>query len=188
MNNVSIMGRLTREPELSYIQGSNGQTAVTRFTVAVDKNLSKEKRQEMEGQNKPTADFISCVAWGKIAETISKYTAKGLRVIVEGRIETGSYEKDGIVRYTTDIRVSSIEFIDWKDNNQGQQGQNGGYQQQGGYNQGGYQQNGYQQPAQNMQNQYQQQRGYQPQPQQQQNNYNQGGYTPAPGGDESIPF
>lgn len=77
MNNVSILGRLTRDPDLRYVQGGqNGQTAVARFTVAVDRGLSKEKRQEMESQNKPTADFISCVAWGNLQKTFQDFLVK----------------------------------------------------------------------------------------------------------------
>lgn len=116
MNNVIIMGRLTRDPELRYIQ-ANGNTAVTRFSVAVDKNLSREKRQEMESKNQPTADFINCVAWGKLGENITKYTGKGLRILVTGRIQTGSYEKNGQRVYTTEVLASNVEFLDWKDGN-----------------------------------------------------------------------
>ncbi|MGY3776452.1 single-stranded DNA-binding protein [Helcococcus sueciensis] len=116
MNNVVLMGRLTRDPELRYVQ-ANGNTAVVRFNIAVDKNLSREKRQEMESRNQPTADFINCVAWGKLGENITKYTGKGLRVLVTGRIQTGSYERDGQRVYTTEVLTNNIEFIDWKDGN-----------------------------------------------------------------------
>lgn len=116
MNNVVLMGRLTRDPELRYVQ-ANGNTAVVRFNIAVDKNLSREKRQEMESRNQPTADFINCVAWGKLGENITKYTGKGLRVLVTGRIQTGSYERDGQRVYTTEVLANNIEFIDWKDGN-----------------------------------------------------------------------
>lgn len=116
MNNVVLMGRLTRDPELRYLQGGNN-TAVCRFSIAVDKNLSREKRQEMESKNQPTADFINIVAWGKLGENVAKYTGKGLRVLVTGRIQTGSYEKDGQRIYTTDIQAANVEFLDWKDGN-----------------------------------------------------------------------
>lgn len=116
MNNVVLMGRLTRDPELRYVQ-ANGNTAVVRFNIAVDKNLSREKKQEMESRNQPTADFINCVAWGKLGENITKYTGKGLRVLVTGRIQTGSYERDGQRVYTTEVLTNNIEFIDWKDGN-----------------------------------------------------------------------
>lgn len=116
MNNVVLMGRLTRDPELRYVQ-ANGNSAVVRFNIAVDKNLSREKRQEMESRNQPTADFINCVAWGKLGENITKYTGKGLRVLVTGRIQTGSYERDGQRVYTTEVLANNIEFIDWKDGN-----------------------------------------------------------------------
>ena len=116
MNNVVLMGRLTRDPELRYVQaGSN--TAVARFSIAVDKGLSREKRQEMESKNQPTADFINIVAWGRLGETVSKYSGKGLRVLVNGRIQTGSYEKDGQRVYTTEVVATSLEILDWKDGN-----------------------------------------------------------------------
>lgn len=113
MNNVILMGRLTRNPEVKYLDNNQ----VVRFTLAVDKGLSKDKKEEMESQGKPTADFINCQAWGKIAENISKYTGKGLRVLIQGRIQTGSYEKEGQTIYTTDVVVSNIEYLDWKDSN-----------------------------------------------------------------------
>lgn len=114
MNNVVLSGRLTRDPELKYLTNNN---AVARFNLAVDKNLSREKRQEMEAKGQPTADFINCQAWGKMAETLVKYSGKGLRVLINGRIQTGSYEKDGQTVYTTDVIISNVEFIDWKNRN-----------------------------------------------------------------------
>lgn len=116
MNNVVLMGRLTRDPELRYVQ-TGGNTAVARFSLAVDKNLSREKRQEMESKGQPTADFINITAWGRLGETVAKYSGKGLRLLVNGRIQTGSYEKDGERRYTTEVVAQSVEIIDWKDSN-----------------------------------------------------------------------
>ncbi|WP_297377572.1 single-stranded DNA-binding protein [uncultured Helcococcus sp.] len=116
MNNVVLMGRLTRDPELRYVQ-TGGNTAVARFSLAVDKNLSREKRQEMESKGQPTADFINVTAWGRLGETVAKYSGKGLRLLVNGRIQTGSYEKDGERRYTTEVVAQSVEIIDWKDSN-----------------------------------------------------------------------
>ena len=113
-NIVVLTGRLTRDPELRYLDNNN---QVARFTLAVDKGLSKEKKEEMEMQGKPTADFINCQAWGKMAESLVKYSGKGLRVLVNGRIQTGSYEKDGQTVYTFDVVVSNIEYLDWKDGN-----------------------------------------------------------------------
>lgn len=114
MNRITLMGRLTRDPELNY--NSSTGNAMARFTLAVDRRLSKERRMEMEAKNQPTADFIQIVCWGRLAESVSRFTEKGKRVIVEGRIRTGSYEgKDGSRRYTTDVVASAVEFIDWKD-------------------------------------------------------------------------
>lgn len=110
MNSVSLMGRLTRDPEVRYT--ANTQMANARFVVAVNRKLSKEKRQEAENNGYPTADFISCVAWGKTAENIATYFKKGQRIAVSGHIQTGSYEKDGQRIYTTDVVVDSFDFIE----------------------------------------------------------------------------
>lgn len=108
MNQVSLVGRLTRDPELRYTQGG---TAYCRFTLAVDRGLNKEKRKEAEEKNLPTADFISCQAWGKTAEIISQYVKKGHLFSISGAIQTGRYEKDGQTIYTTDVVVRSFDFI-----------------------------------------------------------------------------
>lgn len=109
MNLVVLTGRLVRDPELRYTPAG---TAVTRFTVAVDRRLSKEKKQEAESKNQPTADFIRCIAWNKTAELISNYTKKGSKIGLNGSIQTGSYQKDGHTVYTTDILVNTVEFLD----------------------------------------------------------------------------
>lgn len=102
------------------IQNSSGKT-FARFTLAVDKGLSKEKRQQAETNGQATADFINCVAWGKTAETLQKYTAKGKKILVNGSIETGSYTaQDGSKRYTTDILVNRAEILEFVDNNKTQ--------------------------------------------------------------------
>nr|WP_300003994.1 single-stranded DNA-binding protein [Tissierella sp.] len=118
MNNVVLIGRLTRDPELRYIPNS-GQ-AVSTFSLAIDKNLSKEKKQEMESRNQPTADFVNIVVWGRVAENCANYLAKGRLVAVQGRIQSGSYEaKDGTKRYTTDVVAQNVEFLEWGDKPQG---------------------------------------------------------------------
>ena len=109
MNNVSLMGRLTRDVDLRM---TNSNLAVGRFSVAVDRKLSKEKRMEAESNNQPTADFISCIAFGRTAENIATYFKKGQRIAVSGHIQTGSYEKDGQRVYTTDVVVDSFDFIE----------------------------------------------------------------------------
>ncbi|WP_036729647.1 single-stranded DNA-binding protein [Peptoniphilus mikwangii] len=109
MNIVCLTGRLTRDPELRYTP--NG-AAVVRFTLAVDRRLSKEKRIEAESNNQQTADFVSCIAWNKTAELIANYLQKGRRIGVQGRIQTGSYERDGHTVYTTDVMVDTMEFLD----------------------------------------------------------------------------
>ncbi|MFM1580855.1 single-stranded DNA-binding protein [Helcococcus bovis] len=117
MNNVILMGRLTKTPELRYLQGSN--KAYVRINIACEKNLSKEKKQELEAKGTATADFINCVGWGTLAENIAKFVDKGSRIIINGSIQTGSYEKDGQKIYTTDVLIHNSEFIDWKNNNNG---------------------------------------------------------------------
>ena len=122
MNSVSLMGRLTRDPEVRYT--ANTQMANARFVVAVNRKLSKEKKQEAENNGYPTADFISCVAWGKTAENIGNYFHKGNRIAITGHIQTGSYEnQQGQRIYTTDVVVDSFDFVESsKDNGNAPQG------------------------------------------------------------------
>ncbi|MBQ9342172.1 MAG: single-stranded DNA-binding protein [Lachnospiraceae bacterium] len=104
MNKVILMGRLTRDPEVRYTGGES--SAVARYTLAVDRRFKKEGGD--------TADFIQCVAFGKSGEFAEKYFKKGTKVVVEGRIQTGSYEKDGQRIYTTDVVVEQQEFAESK--------------------------------------------------------------------------
>lgn len=113
MNNVNILGRLTRDVDLRM---TSSNLAIGRFNVAVDRKLSKEKRMEAESNNQPTADFISCIAFGRTAENIATYFKKGQRIAVSGHIQTGSYEKDGQRIYTTDVVVDSFDFIESNSN------------------------------------------------------------------------
>lgn len=116
MNSVTLIGRLTKDPELRYLP--NGGTAVCNFSLAVDKDLSREKRQEMESQGKYTADFINIVVWGKQGENCANYLAKGRLVAIQGRIQTGSYNaNDGSKRYTFDVVAEKTEFLEWGDKN-----------------------------------------------------------------------
>ena len=118
MNSVNITGRLCRDPELKYLANGNG-TAVATFTLAVDRNLSKDKREEAVSKGQATADFINCKAWGKTAETVTNYVTKGKLIGVTGRIETGSYEaKDGTRRYTTEVIVYNLDILEWQQKEQ----------------------------------------------------------------------
>lgn len=100
------MGRLTRDPEVRYSAGENA-LAIARYTLAVDRKFKREGEQ--------TADFISCVCFGKAAEFVEKYFRQGLRITISGRIQTGSYtNKDGNKVYTTDVVVEEQEFADSK--------------------------------------------------------------------------
>lgn len=118
MNNVVLMGRLIKDPDLRYNTGASGNFAIARFTLAVDKGLSKEKKTEMESKGQPTADFITIVCMGKLGENVAKYTGKGLRVLVNGRIQTNSWtNKDGVRQFSTEVLANGIEFLDWKSDN-----------------------------------------------------------------------
>ena len=106
MNKVILMGRLTRDPEVRYSAGNNSM-AVARYTLAVD------RRFRSDGEN--NADFIGCVAFGKSAEFAEKYLRQGTKIIVTGRIQTGSYtNRDGQKVYTTDVVVEDQEFAESK--------------------------------------------------------------------------
>lgn len=110
MNKVILMGRLTRDPEVRYTQGDN-QMAIARYTLAVDRRFNR-------GNDENTADFISCVAFGKSGEFAEKYLRKGTKIAVTGRIQTGSYtNKDGVKVYTTEVVVEDQEFAESKNNN-----------------------------------------------------------------------
>lgn len=116
MNKVILMGRLTRDPEVRYTQGTEPM-AVARYTLAVD----RRGRRDDNGQN---ADFISCVAFARNAEFAEKYFRKGTKIAITGRIQTGSYnDREGRKVYTTDVVIEDQEFAESKNS------QNGGNQQ-----------------------------------------------------------
>lgn len=104
MNKWLGMGRLTKDPEVRYTQNNDGQLCIARYTIAIDRR----------GKDKG-ADFISCVAFGKLGEFAEKYLKKGTKVLIEGHIQTGSYtNKDGNKVYTTDVVVEECEFAESK--------------------------------------------------------------------------
>ena len=106
MNKVILMGRLTRDPEVRYSAGENA-LAIARYTLAVDRRFRRD--------GEATADFISCVVFGRGAEFAEKYFHQGIRIVVSGRIQTGSYtNKDGQRVYTTDVVVEEQEFAESK--------------------------------------------------------------------------
>ena len=109
MNKVILIGRLTRDPEVRY-QAGEGSMAIARYTLAVDRRRS---RNAQAGEQ--TADFIRCTAWGYNADFAEKYLKKGTKILVQGRIQTGSYtNKDGQTVYTTDVIVDEHEFVESK--------------------------------------------------------------------------
>ena len=120
MNKVILLGRLTKDPDVRQA----GETTIARFTVAVDRRYKREGEQ--------SADFPSCVAFGKTADFISKYFYKGMKISLEGHLQTGHYtNKDGVEVYTTDVIAEAVEFAESKQANQGNQGN----QDSQGYNQ-----------------------------------------------------
>lgn len=119
MNSVQLVGRFTRDPEVRY---SNGGSTIARFSLAVDRRFRSE--------DGPTVDFPNCVAFGKTAEFIEKYFRKGMRIGVQGRIQTGSYtNQEGTKVYTTDVVVENCEFVESKSaqQNSSEGNENGGF-------------------------------------------------------------
>lgn len=110
MNKAILIGRFTRDPEVRY---TDGGSSIARFTLAVDRRYKQEGGQ--------TADFIGCIAFGKTAEFVEKYFKQGMKIVVEGRIQTGSYtNKDGVKVYTTDVVAENVEFAESKASGGGQ--------------------------------------------------------------------
>lgn len=125
MNKVILMGRLTRDPDVKHTQGENS-TAIARYNLAVN------RRYKRKGE--PDADFINCIAFGKGAEFTEKYFRQGTKIVISGRIQTGSYiNKDGMKVYTTEVVVEEQDFCEKKESQQtqGQDQQAGGQQMQG---------------------------------------------------------
>ena len=111
MNKVILMGRLTRDPDVRYSAGGGDQQAYARYTVAVDRRV----RRDNNDPNAQTADFISCVAFGRSAQFAEQYLRKGTKIVVTGRIQTGKYtNKQGQTVYTTDVIVEDQEFAESK--------------------------------------------------------------------------
>src|SRR6056297_2286343 len=112
MNNVVLIGRLVRDPELKFIPSN--RRSVANFTLAVDKELPKDIKADYESKGKPTADFIRITVFGKSAENCANYLEKGIMTSVIGKISTGSYTtKSGEKRYTTEVIANKVEFIEW---------------------------------------------------------------------------
>ena len=106
MNKVILMGRLTRDPEVRYSQGDNA-TAIAKFAVAVNRKTKRE--------NETSADYINCISFGRSAEFAEKYFRKGTKIVILGRIQTGSYtNRDGQKVYTTDIVIEEQDFAESK--------------------------------------------------------------------------
>ena len=165
MNRVILMGRLARDPEVRYSQGER-QMAIARYTLAVDRRGRREAGQDAQ------ADFIRCVAFDRAAEFAEKYFHQGMRVLVSGRIQTGSYQaRDGKPVYTTDVVIEDQEFADSKGASTG----NDGFGNQSYGNQGGQRYSG---------------QSYQPQSRPAPSNAIADGFMNIPDGvdDEGLPF
>lgn len=109
MNKVILMGRLTRDPEVRYSQGAE-PLAIARYTLAVDR---RGRRDATAGEQ--TADFIQCVSFGRTAEFAEKYLRKGIKILIGGKIQTGSYtNKEGNRVFTTEVVVEEQEFAESK--------------------------------------------------------------------------
>lgn len=110
MNRVILMGRLTKDPEVRYSQGNNPM-AIARYTLAVDRKFNRD--------GEPNADFINCIAFGKNGEFAEKHLHKGIKILIEGRWQSGSYtNKDGQKVYANDCVVENCEFAESKNANQ----------------------------------------------------------------------
>lgn len=117
MNHVTLIGRLTKDPEVRYTQSG---TPVGTFTLAVDRRVQKDKPKE--------ADFIPCVVWGKTAEVVGNWCKKGKQVGVEGRVQTRTYDaKDGTKKYVTEVIVSHLELIGNREGGRAQGAPSGNY-------------------------------------------------------------
>ena len=103
MNSVHLIGRLTRNPEVRYTAGT--QMAVATFTLAIDRPVAKDKEKH--------TDFPRVTVFGRQAESCERFLKKGLRCAVIGSLQTGSYQKDGVTVYTTDVIANRVEFLDW---------------------------------------------------------------------------
>ena len=186
LNHITIMGRLTKDPEL---RRTGSGIPVASFTVAVDRDFNNKESGEKE------TDFIDCVAWRSTGEFVDKYFSKGRMIVVSGRLQLRNYtDKDGNKRRAAEVVADDCYFGDSKKEDSGSQYNSQPAQQpQYGAPQGGYQQyGGYQQPPQMPQYGQQGFGGYQ-QPQYPQQNYQppfppQGSYAPIEGDDGQLPF
>lgn len=110
MNKVILMGRLTRDPEVRYSQGSNA-TCIAKFSIAVDRRFKRD--------GDPDADFFNCTAFGKQGEFVEKYLTKGTKIVLTGRVQNDNYEKDGVKHYSVQIVVDELEFAESKNSQNG---------------------------------------------------------------------
>ena len=125
MNKVVLMGRLVRDPDIRYSNGKN-EMAIARFTLAVDRRFKRDGEQN--------ADFINCISFGKSAEFAEKYLKKGIKLVVTGRIQTGSHtNRDGNKVYTTDVVVEEQEFAESKKVSEANSGSGQNCRQSAGY-------------------------------------------------------
>ena len=115
MNTVILVGRLASEPELRYTPSGHPMCS---FILAVGRQLNKQKKEEYEAKGIATADFPRINSWGKTAEHASGFLKKGQRIAVEGSLQTGCFEKNGVKVYTCDVIATNIEYLDRAENQQ----------------------------------------------------------------------
>ena len=160
LNKAMLIGNVGKDPEVRYLDGSNGQAKVATFTLA-----TTERYRDRNGETRENTEWHNIVAWRSTADVVEKYVKKGTQVYIEGRIRTRSWDdQTGNKRYTTEIIADTLQLLGKKSDNPAAQGggygagqQAGGYQQQGGYQQnGGFQQQGYSNQAQSYQQPVQQ--------------------------------
>lgn len=126
MNNIVLVGRLTNDPELKFLPNSG--VAVANYTLAVDRGMSKEKKQEAESKGQQTVDFINIVTFNKPAETVANYMKKGCMMAVEGRLQIRNWkDQEGKTRYNTEVVTTNFQFLTFPQENQQQNNQHDGY-------------------------------------------------------------
>lgn len=117
MNNITLIGRLVSDPELKYLPNSG--IAVANYTLAVDRGLSKEKKQEAESKGQQTVDFINIVTFNKPAETVANYMRKGCLMAVEGRLQIRNWkDQEGKTRYNSEVITNNFQFLSFPQENQ----------------------------------------------------------------------
>ena len=122
INNITLVGRLVSDPELKYLHNSG--TAVANYTLAVDRGLSKEKKQEAESKGQQTVDFINIVTFNKPAEAVANYMRKGCLMAVDGRLQIRNWkDQEGKTRYNSEVITNNFQFLSFPEDKTQSSGQ-----------------------------------------------------------------